>query len=79
MVRMGLNVEYGVTSARDQFGLGADVAGTVAALGEGVTRFAVGDPVVAPRSGSTGRWELRRSTSCWRTGNSPPRRPVPIS
>lgn len=46
MVRTGLNVQYGATSAREQFGLGADVAGTVAALGEGVTRFAVGDPVV---------------------------------
>ncbi|MET8170505.1 NADP-dependent oxidoreductase [Streptomyces sp. NPDC005329] len=46
MVRMGLNIEYGVTVARAQFGLGTDVAGTVAALGEGVTKFAVGDTVV---------------------------------
>ncbi len=46
MVREGLNVQYGATAAREQFGLGADVAGTVAALGEGVTRFATGDPVV---------------------------------
>jgi NADPH2:quinone reductase len=46
MVRMGANVEYGATGARDQFGLGTDVAGTVAAVGEGVTRLAVGDDVV---------------------------------
>ncbi len=46
MVRIGLNVEYGATTAHDQFGLGADVAGTVAAIGEGVTVFAVGDSVI---------------------------------
>ncbi|WP_046263698.1 NADP-dependent oxidoreductase [Streptomyces sp. WM6386] len=46
MVRMGLNIQYGATAARPQFGLGTDVAGTVAALGEGVTRFAVGDAVL---------------------------------
>jgi len=46
IVRMGLNVEYGATVRRDQFGLGADVAGTVAGLGEGVTAFSVGDAVV---------------------------------
>jgi NADPH:quinone reductase len=46
MVRAGMNVQYGATGAREQFGLGADVAGTVAAAGAGVTRFAVGDPVV---------------------------------
>lgn len=46
IVRLGLNVQYGATAARAQFGLGADVAGTVATLGEGVTRFAVGDAVV---------------------------------
>ena len=46
LVRQGLNVQYGATAARDQFGLGTDVSGTVAAVGEGVTRFAAGDPVV---------------------------------
>ncbi|SER14528.1 NADPH:quinone reductase [Lentzea xinjiangensis] len=46
MVRTGLNVQYGATAAREQFGLGADVAGTVAAVGAGVTRFTVGDAVV---------------------------------
>ncbi|ELP70932.1 NADP-dependent oxidoreductase [Streptomyces turgidiscabies] len=46
MTRTGLTVQYGATGPREQFGLGADVAGTVAALGEGVTKFAVGDAVV---------------------------------
>ncbi len=46
LVRMGANVEYGATAPRDQFGLGTDVAGTVAAVGADVTRFAVGDDVV---------------------------------
>ncbi|MFD5540261.1 NADP-dependent oxidoreductase [Streptomyces sp. NPDC127079] len=46
MVRAGLNVQYGATAARGQFGLGTDVAGTVAALGAGVTKFAIGDAVV---------------------------------
>ena len=46
IVRLGLNVQYGATAPRDQFGLGADVAGTVAAVGEGVTRFTLGDAVV---------------------------------
>lgn len=46
MVREGLNVQYGATAAREQFGLGTDVSGTVAAVGEGVTRFRVGDLVV---------------------------------
>ncbi|MBD9727338.1 NADP-dependent oxidoreductase [Streptomyces caniscabiei] len=46
MTRTGLTVQYGATPVRPQFGLGTDVAGTVAALGEGVTRFAVGDPVL---------------------------------
>lgn len=46
MLRMGLNVQYGATVARAQFGLGTDVAGTVAALGEGVTRFGVGEAVI---------------------------------
>ncbi|MDX2604275.1 alcohol dehydrogenase catalytic domain-containing protein [Streptomyces caniscabiei] len=46
MTRTGLTVQYGATAVRPQFGLGTDVAGTVAALGEGVTRFAVGDPVL---------------------------------
>ncbi len=46
MVRKGLSVQYGATAPRAQFGLGADVAGTVAALGDGVTAFAVGDAVV---------------------------------
>ncbi|MEU2336964.1 NADP-dependent oxidoreductase [Streptomyces sp. NPDC006654] len=46
MVREGLNVKYGAVAQRDQYGLGADVAGTVAAIGEGVTQYAVGDRVV---------------------------------
>ncbi|WP_086801691.1 NADP-dependent oxidoreductase [Streptomyces caniscabiei] len=46
MTRTGLTVQYGATPVRPQFGLGTDVAGTVAALGGGVTRFAVGDPVL---------------------------------
>lgn len=46
MVRAGMNVQYGVTSPREQFGLGTDVAGTVEAVGEGVTGFAVGDAVI---------------------------------
>jgi NADPH:quinone reductase-like Zn-dependent oxidoreductase len=46
MVREGLNVQYGATAPREQFGLGADVAGTVAAVGSLVTRFSVGDAVV---------------------------------
>lgn len=46
MVRTGLNVQYGATAAREQFGLGTDVAGTVTAVGAGVTRFAIGDPVI---------------------------------
>ncbi|WP_374946338.1 zinc-binding alcohol dehydrogenase family protein [Agreia sp.] len=46
MVREGMNVEYGATGAREQFGLGADVSGTVSAIGEGVTKFRVGDAVV---------------------------------
>ncbi len=46
MVRTGANVEYGATSPRAQFGLGTDVAGTVAAIGDGVTKFRVGDAVV---------------------------------
>lgn len=46
MVRTGANVEYGATAAREQFGLGADAAGTVAAAGDGVTTFRVGDAVV---------------------------------
>ncbi|WP_041840821.1 NADP-dependent oxidoreductase [Actinoplanes friuliensis] len=46
MVRTGINVQYGATGAREQFGLGTDVAGTVAAVGEGVTKFRAGDAVV---------------------------------
>jgi NADPH2:quinone reductase len=46
MVRTGINVQYGATVAREQFGLGCDVAGTVAAVGDGVTKFRVGDAVV---------------------------------
>ncbi len=46
IVRMGLNVQYGATAQRGQYGLGADMAGTVAALGDGVTTFSVGDAVV---------------------------------
>ena len=46
MVRTGLNVRYGATTTRARFGLGADVAGTVAALGDGVTGLGVGDAVV---------------------------------
>ncbi|MEU8877122.1 NADP-dependent oxidoreductase [Streptomyces javensis] len=46
LVREGLNVQYGATAQRGQYGLGADVAGTVAAVGEGVTQYAVGDRVV---------------------------------
>jgi NADPH:quinone reductase len=46
MVRAGMNVQYGATGAREQFGLGSDVAGTVAAVGAGVTRFAAGQTVV---------------------------------
>lgn len=46
MVREGMNVQYGATGAREQFGLGTDVAGTVSAIGEGVTMFRVGDAVV---------------------------------
>ncbi|EXG82074.1 NADP-dependent oxidoreductase [Cryptosporangium arvum] len=46
MVRAGMNVQYGATGAREQFGLGSDVAGTVAAVGTGVTRFAAGHTVV---------------------------------
>lgn len=46
IVRAGMNVEYGATAAREQFGLGADVAGTVAAVGDVVTKFRVGDAVV---------------------------------
>ncbi len=46
MVRTGANVQYGATAAREQFGLGTDVAGTVEAVGADVTTFAVGDAVV---------------------------------
>lgn len=46
LVREGLNVRYGAVAQRGQYGLGTDVAGTVAAIGEGVTQFAVGDRVV---------------------------------
>jgi NADPH:quinone reductase len=46
MVRTGINVQYGATGPREQFGLGGDVAGTVAAVGDGVTKFRVGDAVV---------------------------------
>uniref|UniRef100_UPI000A8DA6D7 alcohol dehydrogenase catalytic domain-containing protein n=1 Tax=Streptomyces caniscabiei TaxID=2746961 RepID=UPI000A8DA6D7 len=46
MTRTGLTVQYGAAPVRPQFGLGTDVAGTVVALGEGVTRFAVGDAVL---------------------------------
>ncbi|WP_413755185.1 quinone oxidoreductase family protein [Streptomyces sp. MMBL 11-3] len=46
LVREGLNVQYGAVAQRGQYGLGADVAGIVSAVGEGVTQFAVGDRVV---------------------------------
>jgi NADPH:quinone reductase-like Zn-dependent oxidoreductase len=46
MVRTGMNVQYGATGPRGQFGLGADVAGTVAAVGSAVTRFQVGQAVL---------------------------------
>ncbi|MFG1609681.1 NADP-dependent oxidoreductase [Actinoplanes sp. NPDC049265] len=46
MVRTGINVQYGATGAREQFGLGTDLAGTVAAVGDGVTKFRIGDAVV---------------------------------
>jgi NADPH:quinone reductase-like Zn-dependent oxidoreductase len=46
MVRAGMNVEYGATGKREQFGLGTDVTGTVAALGEGATKLTVGDAVI---------------------------------
>jgi NADPH2:quinone reductase len=46
MVRTGANVQYGATAAREQFGLGTDVAGTVQAVGAGVTKFQRGDLVV---------------------------------
>lgn len=42
----GILVEYGVAGAREQFGLGWDVAGTVDALGDGVTGPAPGTAVV---------------------------------
>lgn len=43
---VGILVEYGVAGPREQFGLGWDVAGTVDALGEGVTGPAPGTAVV---------------------------------
>lgn len=46
MVRQGLLVQYGATKARDQYGVGADFAGTVDAVGEGVAGYAVGDAVI---------------------------------
>jgi len=46
MVRVGALVQYGAAVPQAQFGVGADVAGVVAALGEGVRAFAVGDTVV---------------------------------
>ncbi|MGW1992455.1 NADP-dependent oxidoreductase [Embleya sp. NPDC001921] len=45
----GAPVRFGLVGAREVFGLGWDVAGEVAAIGPGVTRFAVGDAVLGLR------------------------------
>lgn len=46
IVRTGMNVQYGATSEREQYGLGSEFAGTVDALGAGVTGVSVGDAVI---------------------------------
>ncbi len=46
IVRTGMNVQYGATSEREQYGLGSEFAGTVDELGAGVTGVSVGDAVI---------------------------------
>jgi NADPH:quinone reductase-like Zn-dependent oxidoreductase len=71
--RSGFLTEAGIIPPREVIGIGWDVAGTVDAVGDGVTGFAPGDAVIGLRDRpATALGAYAEYTSCSTRTRSPP-------
>jgi NADPH:quinone reductase-like Zn-dependent oxidoreductase len=70
----GMYVKFGAAAEADQYGVGIDVAGTVEAIGDGVSTVTPGQAVIGLQERLDQRTACQPTTSCSKSGQSLPRR-----